>query len=392
MFDIAGLRCSDDALFLGGNSSKFDNDLEKWLACLVRMGTKLVFFKSVSHATWRVENWMRAQAKSNNELARLYNELGPENTTDVVREKLEHAGKSFPSLNLRAITSKYGQYKFGRPGQDCDRDIARYATKHSAVAIFSSDTNFMIFDGYWKFWSFHGIDFDAFTVTEFDRCALNRELFLTFEQRPLLATLCGNDFINRDDLREFWLPAAEANSFPHARADNFVAGNRFYKVASYIHQLQRSGIEDDFDSIARRVFGRHYDDRKRQLIIDSVKSFDTNIEDEEEPTDPPWFHELLSSKPQLYRMYLNRQIDAVQRIEVPLIVEIGEENAMITIKVGSTKMNMLRGCLTEMVRKQVGLVNRESVDETFRVIGNTHSTVLSDETPIFPDCKYESHY
>lgn len=373
MFDIAGLCCLDDASLVGGNSNKFDDDLDRWLKRLKEMDTKLVFFSSLSHQTCKIESSIEQANENFEKLAKIYDKMGYENSTNVIMQRFASAKKTYSSLNLMSITLKYGKYDYGRLENDSDQDIANYATKKRAFAIFSLNTNFMIYNGFWKFWTYRNLDFDAFTAMEFDRLILNQELLLTFEQRPLLATLMGNDSNQRyhNELKRFYrkLNRSEPN-------ENVSA------CAAYIRKLfkNRNLSEDNTERIAgivaADVFGKQSDDTKRQWIIDSLKSFETNYKRENAIKD------IICRKLQptsLLRSYLNSGIDIIQHIKMPFINEICE---------GQSKL--LNDLLTEMIRKQVGLINRSSDEQTFKMIAKKTFEgpyELFDETAISPDCK-----
>lgn len=380
MFDISGLRVSDDALLTGGNSSNFENALKNWLGRLKELDVKLIFFQSLSHETWKFKDWMQTKSIAFRRLAKMYDESNMENLL------AKAAQETYPSLNLISITAKYGEYKFGRPGVDCDQEIAHYAMKHTAMAIFSSDTNFMIFDGYWKFWSYLNLInlFNEFKVLEFDRLAINQELLLTFEHRPLLATLLGNDFTKRyrDELCQFHcnLRCARQHMFSHAH--NHELNNKFFKVSAYIRDLfqnenlNRAETAEISSIVASAVFGENVDDEKRQLIVNSIKSYDTNFVYEVAENDE--CKQLALSNVYLLRIYLNRSIDAIQSVEVPFIYNVHGRCSEI-----------LNDCLTKMLRKQMGLVNPSEVNRTFKLISKKTyegDYGICDETPIFPEC------
>lgn len=79
-------------------------------------------------------------------------------------------------------------------GYDCDATIAKYAYEHNALAVFTRDTDFLIFKGKWRFWQSGSIDFEHLTTYEFNRVALLDYLKLSREQMPLFATIVGNDY------------------------------------------------------------------------------------------------------------------------------------------------------------------------------------------------------
>lgn len=80
---------------------------------------------------------------------------------------------------------------------DVDLAIARYAKENDAFAVFSDDSDFMIYEGRFRKWNIIGIDYDAMTTKEMSREKLRKALNLQPFQMPLFSTLCGNDVVDK---------------------------------------------------------------------------------------------------------------------------------------------------------------------------------------------------
>ena len=103
---------------------------------------------------------------------------------------------------LKKCMKKYGQY-ITSIYDECDRELAKYATENNAMAVFGQDSDFLIFSGDWSYWSAKHLNMLHLTTKEYSRIALRSHLALSTEQMFLLATLGLNDFFSYDDLKFF---------------------------------------------------------------------------------------------------------------------------------------------------------------------------------------------
>lgn len=362
-------------LYFSGELNKFDEALEKWLKILIDLKVELVFFRVWGIDEHKIDEWIGRQNKHFKEWINLYEMIDEgRNANEIFKDLPEvlHEVKHSLLLNVAPITSKHGIYKMGRVGHDTDQEIARYATEHEVCAVFARDTDFMIFDGFWKLWSYVGIDLDGLKVKEFDRLIINHELDLTFKQRPLLAALMGNGITQKyqDKLLQF-----------HESLGRNAFGERFRKVALYIRDKCQTGNyshPDDIKKIANifaeDIFGDDCNDEHRQTLIDSIKSYDVKTESAEkiEEADPVP-HEKLNIVEHCYN------IKNTQALKMFYIRdESGEQS------------KQLNNCLYEMIRKQVGVINPDSHHQTFKLITKKsieETYQLYDETPLFPNCE-----
>lgn len=217
-FSFYDALCTSKGRYYSGELNEFDRTLDHWLENLKRRAQLIVFgeFCVEKHTT---DEWINRRNEEFRETEFFYEWI----------DKGERA-------------SNHGKLKLGRIGHDIEPEIAHYATTKGAMAIFTRDTNFMIFDGLWKFWSYVDIDFEQFKVKEFDRLFINQVLSLTFEQRPLLATLMGNSF-------------TEKYKYELHKFHRELGKHTFHNVAQYIRQIfnERNLTLDDIDEIAMVV-------------------------------------------------------------------------------------------------------------------------------------------
>lgn len=366
--------------------NKFDRALDQWLENLARRA-QLVVFSEFCFEKLTKNEWINRRNEVFWETKKFYESFDDEgkrasqifNDCESVHDELTHS----LLLNVIPITCNHGELKLGVVGHDTDPKVAHYATTNGAMAIFTKDTDFMIYDGLWKFWSYVDIDFERFKVKEFDRLLINQVLSLTFEQLPLLATLMGSSFT-----KKYW---NELHNF-HRELERNARRYKFHNVTQYIRQIfnEQNFTLDDIDEIAKivaqDVFGENSDDEKRQAIIDSIKSYDIvdfKIEDIEGVGDDdemnPNANEIRLSIIQWNSASANihYNINAMQRLKW-IYLQDDEQS------------NLLNGYFAEMMRKQVGLVDPDCFDETFELIvkkSMEESYQIYDESPIFPHCE-----
>ncbi|CAB0009294.1 unnamed protein product [Nesidiocoris tenuis] len=83
---------------------------------------------------------------------------------------------------------------------DCDLEIARYACDEKCLAVLASDSDFIIFPGNWQFWALDDLCLDKMTTMAFDKSQFALNLGIDVRHFPILASLLGNDVIERHHL------------------------------------------------------------------------------------------------------------------------------------------------------------------------------------------------
>lgn len=95
---------------------------------------------------------------------------------------------------------------------ECDKEAASFAWANSRVmAIFSNDSDFLIFPGSWSYYSTKDIEIDSFKTKVFSRAKFRQHLSLTSSQMAVFASIVGNDFIAVESLKSFHQQMSEAN-------------------------------------------------------------------------------------------------------------------------------------------------------------------------------------
>ncbi|XP_031638346.1 uncharacterized protein LOC116350635 [Contarinia nasturtii] len=251
----------------GGDDQKSSNSLRKILSTLKDAGCSLVFFMDLNVQEGKIDEWLsRRNAEFQSNII-LYDRIGLLPLSELF--DTDEGAVLGSTLNaLKAIAKTYGEFHYSSR-YECDLETAQYATQNNALAILSSDTDFLIFDGPWKNWSIHDLHFyrtNEIRTIEFDRNGLAKVCSLSRYQLPLFATLLGNDFTKKyeDQLEKFY------NSLGPFKY-------RIRNVAAYARKVGSEYLSDlDIRRLSQHVFGKA-DKKIQQVIRDSLDSYNIDI-------------------------------------------------------------------------------------------------------------------
>lgn len=137
---------------------------------------------------------------------------------------------------------------------ECDKEIADYAVKNNVLAVISDDTDFLIFDGDYEFWACRDLDLQNLTTMEYRKPVIRRSLSLSAKQMPLFATIYGNGFLNYVKVYQF-----------HRK--------NVSSVVKYVKQFPTRLVEQDFERMARNIYGPKWSSDIPELIRNSLNSY-----------------------------------------------------------------------------------------------------------------------
>lgn len=361
--------CTDEGILCGGSCREFDELIDTFFNRLVNLGVELVFVQKLTVEIATQNSWIKKKNQKFETSLNIYRDIENGDTVPQLMRTLEGSGYARRvSPNLIAIASKYGEYLFVPADHHCDQEVAREAKKRKAIAIMSTDTDFLIFEGQWKWWNFTDLDVESLEAWEYDRSAIERLFSLTWKQRPLLATLIGNKYSNEyyDDLFRF---LRGLGKMPR----------KFENAANYIRRSFRSGIfsEDEIGRIARDVFGYRAGDDKRRMIRKSLESYRVNEDEEpveEREIDPIEFT-LSGNALNAYRKLNIKEIQAMwfSFFDMP----------------STRTTSALIEFFIEVTKKKMGIVHHDSVDgTTFKLLmksSRASGYAVHEEEMITPD-------
>uniref|UniRef100_A0A0K8TMG5 Putative ppargamma constitutive coactivator 1 n=1 Tax=Tabanus bromius TaxID=304241 RepID=A0A0K8TMG5_TABBR len=170
----------------GGRHILLQEHAEKFFQKLVNAGAKLVFFVDGPLKEAKLRVWTISMTE-------IYNRQFKSTVPDMsVGRLMTIYYSSFP-----VIVRKFGKVYISLKNE-CDADIAIFASKMNAFAVLTNDTDFLIFPGDWRIWSTDEFDMDTFETAEWNKAYLRKNLKLEQKFMPIFATMCGTDYMPKE--------------------------------------------------------------------------------------------------------------------------------------------------------------------------------------------------
>lgn len=293
--DLRGLLC-------GGRFNQVANLLENFFTKLVNLGARLVFFYDGPVQNTKYDTWVKRQDEKYHKMLEIINAVDRGSDLGWIVNRLQH---SIPNNTLypnRQIATKYGELMVS-VARECDQELAAYANQVGAIAIISNDTDFMIYKGFWQYWSAKDINFETLDTMQYNRVELVRNLGLSFKQMRLLATLGGNDVIQYEEVRHFH------STLGHHR-------HKFPRLADFVReQPPPEKLSQDAAALSEllgRVFGRAaVNDDLKERFKASLDFYETEYQDQNTnvSNDPVIATLLKLENTFLYQMWINRPVN-----------------------------------------------------------------------------------
>ncbi|XP_055312896.1 constitutive coactivator of peroxisome proliferator-activated receptor gamma-like [Sitodiplosis mosellana] len=225
----------------------FELIMEKFLGC------DLVFFTDCNIQDGKRAEWLNRRNQDFGRYQNLYRSIEESITSNALMGIVPDMTLRSVCFEIERLAPKFGQFYYSYK-RECDVEIARYAMENNALAVISSDTDFVIFPGQWKLWAgeFSLDNSGSIITTEYNRNALTNLLSLSHDQLPLFATLLGNDFTKR---------------FSRQLVRKFGYGlESKINVSNYVRNLNSAFFSDlDLVRITQDIFG--YTNRELQQIF-----------------------------------------------------------------------------------------------------------------------------
>lgn len=286
----------------GGHLSKF-NYWMFLLEALKDTGCKIVFFDDLIIQETKIDEWLRRRNDGPTLIKDFYDLMTNDNPSFM--EKFCSSNNS-STLSSTLWILRHGAKMLGdfhcSVRRESDVEMAQYANRHNALAIITCDTDLMIFDGAYKYWSAEELrvmvsreneeDTKVWTL-EYDRDGLRNCLSLSQHHLPLLATLLTNDFTHGyfDQLIKFYKSLELYKFRKSCRVEN---------VARYVLKVGSTELSDlDIRRLTQHAFGKA-DAKIQRLISQSLNSYDIDFS---EPIIGDPLEEKLLDK-YIYRYYM----------------------------------------------------------------------------------------
>lgn len=280
------------------------NIFDKLFQDIADCGADLVFFSDLNLQESKMDEWLNRADQDYERQIELFDQIARHALSFVVNKRHQSCAIliSWATDILVEMARKHGVVHYAT-ANECDRELAKYARDHNAMAVFTDDSDFLIYEGNFRFWLTADIDLNLLLTTEYSRTALFKHFGLEGEKLALLATLMGNDFTKstyKDELWEFHKSLGQTSL-------------KAYHIRDFIRSLNvgpRHLTSSDISEILPRVFPHLTDtDILCDVFMKSIQSY--NLDFTIEPVDDP-FTKLLMH----YRLLYLYSISTVHRMKV----------------------------------------------------------------------------
>lgn len=332
-------------------------------------GAKLVFFSDLNIQVNKIEEWMNRRDADQKIYADLYDRIDAGRTLEeIISEKTDFKALSSTFYGMAMIAQNYGEFNYC-VHHECDLELAKYAKNENAVAVITNDTDFLIFEGTWKFWSSQEIHIkpsNQLETVEYNRRGIAKVCALSHHQLPLFATLLANDFTH-----------SYYNQLSRFAASMGPLKYKFQNIARYVRKKASKNLSDrDIQSIAHNVFG-YSNGEIVDLIKESLKSYDLDFPPAE-ITDPL---ELKLQHTIMYRPYMSNMC-SIHGLTTSYYDNRGcEEGKVLPI------------LLIDWLKRRKGVLRQQQPNRniySFILLAKTtfsQDYIDTEELPIYPECK-----
>lgn len=229
-------------------------------------GCSLVFFSDLNIQEDKIDVWLNRRTNEFELLKKVYDAIySGKSLSDIHSSIGGFLDSAF--MGMAAVAQSYGEFNYST-NSDCDLEIAKCAKSHNAIAIITNDTDFLIFNGPWRYWAAQTFLISSNDkkpkIFEYKMDGLETLYSFSKHHLPLFATLLGNDYTSSygDQLYKF-----QCNLKP----DN---GNRFQKFANFVRKIGNEPLSDlDIRRLTQHIFG-NADAKIQKTIKNSLDSYD----------------------------------------------------------------------------------------------------------------------
>lgn len=263
--------------FCGGNYKKLHDIFENFFHQLTIAGAELVFFVDGPVHDSKYDTWRKRRNSDYEKYISIFKVISETSLTDMFKI-FKEIGYS-PSMgaavtDLKVLCKRYGTYRVA-VDIECDTEIAKYAKENNALAVIGKDTDYMIYEGTWKYWSVMHLNLEkqSWNTFEFNKQALRDFLNLSGKQMILLSMLSGNDVIPTSALKK--LHKKIHCLYGDDRNYNYYR-HHFLDISKYVRTYPENLTENDIHVLAIEIFDSDSDDNLA-LIDDALKFYNTDI-------------------------------------------------------------------------------------------------------------------
>lgn len=367
------LSPNEEDVLCGGRHHQYYKVFHDLFASLTNNGADIVFFADLNLQEAKKVEWIDRRNRTYEDEIRLFDELAVKPLSEMVnRDREDQVWVVSATDILNSVASQYGKVHFATKNE-CDRELARYATDNNAMAVFSDDSDFIIFEGEWKLWSVKEMKMSLLITRQFNRDVVFEHFGLERRQLALLATLMGNDFTKaafKEDLNYYHTRLLGSHS------------ERVVNIRNHIKEMNlRASTDREILSLARKVI-LHSSDYGQvcATIAESLEFYELNFT----PTtiDDPFHLKLIENE---FRSVYQYCAATLHKIE-----ETFNDLRCKDIK------KTFRDAALELQTKLVGIIKfHEIVRPIAYAVGSkrTHeeSYQWTDEDIVYPESKFWSN-
>ncbi|XP_031625913.1 uncharacterized protein LOC116342439 [Contarinia nasturtii] len=361
-----GVVKKDEDIICGGRHKIALNRWKELLNALKGTGSELVFFSDLTIQEGKIDEWLLRRDEEFEVYTEVYDLISSGiPLSEVVANQTNRKALTSTFYGMAIIAQNYGQFHYSIR-HECDLEIAQYAKRNGALAVISNDTDFLIFDGEWRFWSSQDIKIihsNRLKTIEFNRNGIANICSLATYQLPLFSTLLANDFthIYYNQLARFYCTMGPMKY-------------RIKNVARYVRRVGHVNLNDsDITQIIQHVFG-YIDDDLQRVFRQSLNAYNTDF-----PAihiDDPLEKKLLLTK--MYRPYMSN-LSSINGFTLPYYDMRGSATNTISFSM----------MLIHWIQRRKGILRQTSKEsQTFLVLAkkeiNQHFMAHSEE-PIYPE-------
>lgn len=348
----------------GGAGEIKSNQWSQILKNLKAAGCSLVFFSDPRIKVTK-EKTLELYNEQHRSYVDFYDRIDNGQTLQQISgEWMENFDERTTYRELAVIARIYGEFRYS-VNDECDLELAQYASHNNALAVISNDSDFLIYAGAWQLW-WTNIDMNQLTTTEYIRKDLERLCSLSKDRLPLFATLMGSHFTKSYQSR-------------------FNGYHKIRDVANYIRKVGSGRLSGtDIKRITEWVYAdaEQSSDEIHRSIKNSLEWFYINV-------PPPRLDDELAEK------FLNIGINGVDMFRP--YMRIMEKIHIIPMKYydhrGCENKTNLPLLLMDWLKRKVGILRQRFHDHDafeLTVWAKTDidmtANMIHCEKPIFPDC------
>lgn len=245
----------------GGRHQFIIKEFSKFFKRLTDLGVKLVFFRNGSCGTAKYEKRVKRQANRYMYMLDILDDVSQNMDSKELVRKYNDIPHSMDISPLTSVCTKFGEFHYSR-NAEFKLEIAQFATNNNVLAVLADDTDFLIYEGNWKYWDSKTVDHNLLTTMEYNKNALLEHLGLSAKQMPLLATIAGNDIVKWDLVKHL---------YPYKK--------KFPLIARYV-KFNRNYPDHMSNEVIKGISYHLFESRNREqtdLVVESLESYDINV-------------------------------------------------------------------------------------------------------------------